>query len=107
MLSLYKTYLYKVDSYSRTLKKPQAPKTKNRRVHWILYPNSHWPEQCGEDKSVIMLEVYIIEMAALQSIGTLLQDSGWAGVLVQKQPTLTTAQSQLRTLRECQFFVYV
>ncbi|CAB3989008.1 Hypothetical predicted protein [Paramuricea clavata] len=36
-----------------------------------------WPEQYGEDKFVIMFGGLHIELAALRSIGTILQDSGW------------------------------
>ncbi|KAJ8377453.1 hypothetical protein AAFF_G00260110 [Aldrovandia affinis] len=48
-----------------------------KQVQW------HWPEIYGEDKFVIMFGGLHIEMAALKSIGTLLQDSGWTGALVE------------------------
>ncbi|KAJ8387355.1 hypothetical protein AAFF_G00157320 [Aldrovandia affinis] len=48
-----------------------------KQVQW------HWPEIHGEDKFVIMFGGLHIEMAALKSIGTLLQDSGWTGALVE------------------------
>ncbi|KAJ8386023.1 hypothetical protein AAFF_G00178440 [Aldrovandia affinis] len=48
-----------------------------KQVQW------HWPENYGEDKFVIMFGGLHIEMAALKSIGTLLQDSGWTGALVE------------------------
>ena len=41
-----------------------------KQVQW------QWPEQYGEDKFVIMFGGLHIEMAALKSIGTLLQSSG-------------------------------
>ncbi len=48
-----------------------------KQIQW------HWPEHYGEDKFVIMCGGLHIEMAALRSIGTLLQDSGWTGALVE------------------------
>ncbi|KAK5852480.1 hypothetical protein PBY51_023945 [Eleginops maclovinus] len=48
-----------------------------KQIQW------HWPEQYGEDKFVIMFRGLHIEMAALKSIGTLLQESGWTGALVE------------------------
>ena len=48
-----------------------------KQVQW------HWPEKYGEDNFVIMFGGLHIEMAALRSIGTLLQDSGWTGALVE------------------------
>eukprot|EP00745_Piridium_sociabile_P026562 TRINITY_DN4240_c0_g2_i9.p1 TRINITY_DN4240_c0_g2~~TRINITY_DN4240_c0_g2_i9.p1 ORF type:complete len:1084 (-),score=281.98 TRINITY_DN4240_c0_g2_i9:490-3741(-) len=48
-----------------------------KQVQW------HWPENYGEDKFIMMFGGLHIEMAALKSIGTLVQDSGWAGALVE------------------------
>ncbi|KAK5868005.1 hypothetical protein PBY51_012452 [Eleginops maclovinus] len=48
-----------------------------KQIQW------HWPEQYGEDKFVIMFGGLHIVMAALKSIGTLLQESGWTGALVE------------------------
>ena len=56
----------------------------------------HWPEKYGEDNFVIMFGGLHIEMAALRSIGTLLQDSGWTGALVEAGITSSgTAESFL------------
>ena len=56
----------------------------------------HWPEKYGEDKFVIMFGGLHIEMAALKSIGTLLQDSGWTTALVESGiATSGTADSYL------------
>ena len=46
-----------------------------KQVQW------HWPENYGEDKFIVMFGGLHIEMAALKSIGTLLQDSGWTFIL--------------------------
>ena len=48
-----------------------------KQVQW------HWPELYIEDKFVIMFEGLHIEKAALKFIGTLLQDSGWTGALLE------------------------
>jgi len=48
-----------------------------KQIQW------HWPDQYGKDKFVIMFRGLHIEMAALRSIGTLLQDSGWTGAIVE------------------------
>ena len=48
-----------------------------KQVQW------NWPEQYEEDKYLAMFGGLHIEMAALRSIGTLLQDSGWTGALVE------------------------
>ena len=48
-----------------------------KQIQW------QWPDRYGEDKFVIMFGGLHIEMAAFKSIGTLLQDSGWTGVLVE------------------------
>ncbi|KAJ8364285.1 hypothetical protein SKAU_G00131160 [Synaphobranchus kaupii] len=48
-----------------------------KQIQW------HWPEHYGEDKFVIMFGGLHIEMAALRSIGNLLQGSGWTGALVE------------------------
>ena len=48
-----------------------------KQVQW------QWPELYGEHKFVIMFRGLHIEMAALRSLGTLLQDSGWTGALVE------------------------
>ena len=42
-----------------------------KQIQW------YWPEKYGEDKFVIMFGGLHIEMAALKSIGTLLQNSGF------------------------------
>ena len=39
-----------------------------KQVQW------QWPENFGEDKFILMFRMLHIEMAALKSIGTLLQD---------------------------------
>ena len=52
-----------------------------KRIQW------EWPEQYGKDKFVIMFGGLQIEMAALKSIGTLLQSSGWTGALVEAEIT--------------------
>jgi len=46
-----------------------------KQIQW------HWPEKYGEDKFVIMFGGLHIEMAALRSIGTFLQGSGWTAAL--------------------------
>lgn len=43
----------------------------------------HWPEIYGDDKFVIVFGGLHIEMAALKSIGTLFQDSGSTGAIVE------------------------
>ena len=48
-----------------------------KQVQW------HWPDLYGEDKFVVMFGGLHIEMAALRSLGTLLQSSGWTGALVK------------------------
>ena len=48
-----------------------------KQIQW------QWPDQYREDKYVIMFGGLHIEMAALKSIGTLLQSSGWKGALVE------------------------
>ena len=48
-----------------------------KQVQW------HWPKNYGEDKFLIMFGGLHIEMAALRSVGTLLQDSRWTGALVE------------------------
>lgn len=54
-----------------------------------------WPEY-GEDKFVIMFGGLHIEMAALRSIGTLLQDSGWTTAIVEAEVASSgTAESYL------------
>jgi hypothetical protein len=61
-----------------------------KQVQW------HWPDKYGEDKFVIMFGGLHIEMAALKSIGTLLQDSGWTAALVESGiATAGTADSFL------------
>lgn len=47
-----------------------------KQVQWT------WPEY-GEDKCVIMFGGLHIEMAAIRSLGVLLQDSGWTSSLVE------------------------
>ena len=47
-----------------------------KQIQW------QWPEY-GEDKVVMMLGGLHMEMAALKSIGSLLQDSGWTSALVE------------------------
>ena len=48
-----------------------------KQIQW------HWPDQYGEDKYVIMFGGLHIEKAALKSIGTLLESSGWTGAIVE------------------------
>jgi hypothetical protein len=48
-----------------------------KQIQW------HWPEKYAEDKFVIMFGGLHIEMAALKSIGTLLQKSGWTEAIVE------------------------
>ena len=48
-----------------------------KQVQW------HWPDKYGEGKFIMMFGGLHIEMAALKSNGTLLQDSGWKGALVE------------------------
>lgn len=48
-----------------------------KQIQW------HWPDQYGEDKVVIMFGGLHIEMTALKSIGSLLEDSGWTSALVE------------------------
>lgn len=48
-----------------------------KQIQW------HWPDQYGEDKFIMMFGGLHIELAALKSIGALLQDSGWTGALVE------------------------
>ena len=48
-----------------------------KQIQW------QWPEQYGENKFVIMFGGLLIEMAALKSIGTLLQSSGWTSAIVE------------------------
>ena len=47
-----------------------------KQIQW------EWPEY-GEDKFVIMFGGLHIEMAALKSLGTLLEDSGWTSAIVE------------------------
>ena len=42
-----------------------------------------WPEEYGEDKFVIMFGGLHIEMAALRSLGTLLEESGWTSAIAE------------------------
>lgn len=49
-----------------------------KQIQW------QWPEY-GEDKFVIMFGGLHIEMAALRSVGTLLQESGWSDALTEAQ----------------------
>ena len=48
-----------------------------KQIQW------HWPEQYGENRFVIMLGGLHIEMAALKSLGSFLQKSGWTSALVE------------------------
>ena len=48
-----------------------------KQIQW------QWPEQYGENKFVIMFGGLHIEMAALKSIGTLLQSIGWTSAIVE------------------------
>ena len=43
----------------------------------------YWPEDYGKDKFVIMFGGLHIEMTALKSIGSMLEDSGWTSALVE------------------------
>lgn len=47
-----------------------------KQIQWT------WPEY-GEDKCLIMFGGLHIEMAALRSLGTLLQDSGWTSSIAE------------------------
>lgn len=61
-----------------------------KQIQW------HWPEHYGEDKFIIMFGGLHIEMAAFKSIGSLLQESGWTGALVESGVTTPgTAESFL------------
>ena len=61
-----------------------------KQIQW------QWPDQYGEDKYLIMVGGFHIEMAALKSVGTLLQSSGWTGALVEADlATSGTAESYL------------
>ena len=42
-----------------------------------------WPTTHGEDHFVVMFGGLHIEMAALKTLGDLLEGSGWSGALVQ------------------------
>ena len=42
-----------------------------------------WPEEFGEEKFVVMFGGLHIELAALKTLGDLLQDSGWTSALIQ------------------------
>lgn len=48
-----------------------------KQIQW------HWPDEYGEDKVVIMFGGLHIEMTALKSIGSILEDSGWTSALVE------------------------
>ena len=48
-----------------------------KQIQW------QWPETYGEDKFVIMFGGLHIEMNALKSLGSLLQDSGWTAALTE------------------------
>jgi len=48
-----------------------------KQIQWL------WPNRYGEDKFVIMFGSLHIELAALKSIGSLLQNSGWTGAITQ------------------------
>eukprot|EP00058_Branchiostoma_floridae_P021206 XP_002606696.1 hypothetical protein BRAFLDRAFT_72537 [Branchiostoma floridae] len=48
-----------------------------KQIQW------HWPEQYGEDKFIMMFGGLHIELAALRSVGTILQGSGWTWALVE------------------------
>ena len=48
-----------------------------KQIQW------YWPEEYGEDKFVIMFGGLHIEMTALKSIGSMLEDSGWTSALVE------------------------
>lgn len=61
-----------------------------KQVQW------QWPNEYGEDKFLIMFGGLHIEMAALRSIGTLLQSSGWTTALAEAGVTSSgTADSFL------------
>ena len=60
-----------------------------KQIQWC------WPE-FGEDKFVIMFGRLHIEMAALRSVGTMIQDSGWTSALAEADVASPgTAQSFL------------
>jgi len=48
-----------------------------KQIQWL------WPNRYGEDKFVIMFGSLHIELAALKSVGSLLQNSGWTGAITQ------------------------
>ena len=48
-----------------------------KQIQW------RWPETHGEDQFVILFGGLHIEMAALKTLGDLLDSSGWTGALVQ------------------------
>ena len=50
-----------------------------KQIQW------HWPDFYNEDKFVSVFGGLHIEMAALRSIGTFLQDSGWTSALVDAE----------------------
>ena len=79
-----------------------------KQVQW------HWPEEYGENKFVIMFGGLHIEMAALKSIGTLLQDSGWTTALTESgiatagtADSFLSASSVIRTRQMHQLVVYI
>ena len=55
----------------------QALYTLAKQIQWT------WPTTHGEDHFVVMFGGLHIEMAALKTLGDLLEDSGWTAALVQ------------------------
>jgi len=61
-----------------------------KQIQW------QWPEEYGENKFVIMFGGLHIEMAALRSLGTLLEGSGWISAIAEAGVASSgTAQSFL------------
>ena len=48
-----------------------------KQIQW------HWPEDYGESHFLIMFGGLHIEMTALHSLGSLLEDNGWTGALAE------------------------
>ena len=62
-----------------------------KQIQW------RWPETHGEDHFIVMFGGLHIEMAALKTLGDLLEGSGWTGALVQARvATPGTADSFLK-----------
>ena len=62
-----------------------------KQIQWM------WPEECGEESSVIMLGDLHIKMALLKVLGDHLDGSGWKSALVQAEiATAGTSNSFLK-----------